>query len=98
MSDIDAIIAKLSGVAGACLSLAYMKGPPVERITNAVGGAIVSLYSSGWLSTKTGMPEGLTGFLMGLFGMAICAKAWELIQTTPLGEVWERILKRVGPK
>lgn len=98
MTDVDVIIAKLSGVAGACLSLAYMKGPPVERITNAIGGAIVSLYTSGWLSTKTGMPEGLTGFLMGLFGMAICAKVWDLIQITPLSEVWERILKRVGPK
>jgi len=98
MNEMDAILAKLSGVAGAALSLAYMKGPPLERITNAVGGALVSLYTSGWLSTKTSMPEGLTGFLMGLFGMAICAKGWELIQTVPLGDVWAGILQKLGLK
>ena len=98
MNEMDVIVAKFSGLAGACLSLAYMKGPPVERITNAVGGALVSLYTSNWLAAKTGMPEGLTGFLMGLFGMAICAKGWELIQTTPLADVWAGILKRAGLK
>lgn len=98
MTDTDVIIAKLSGVFGACLSLAYMKGPPIERISNAVGGAIVSLYTAPWLATKTDMPEGLTGFLMGLFGMAICAKGWELIQNTPIKEVWDGLLKKVGMK
>ena len=47
MSDIDpTYITKLAGIAGAGLSLAYMKGPLYERITNAVGGAVVSVMVS----------------------------------------------------
>ena len=99
MSDIDpTYITKLAGIAGAGLSLAYMKGPLYERLTNAVGGAVVSLYATEWATAKTGLPEGLTGFLLGLFGMAICAKIWEVIQQTPIAEVWSALLKRVGLK
>lgn len=100
MTEIDAIVGKLAGVAGACVSFAYLKGTFAERITNATGGALVSLYASGWLAAKTGVPESLAGFLMGMFGMAICAKGWELIHATPIGEVWAALLgalrKRLG--
>jgi hypothetical protein len=94
----DALITKAAGIAGACISLAYMKGPLYMRLTNAVGGAIVSLYATPWAALKTGAPEGLAGFLLGLFGMAICAKGWEIIEATPVKEVWTSLLSKFGVK
>jgi hypothetical protein len=87
----DALITKAAGIAGACISLAYMKGPLYMRLTNAVGGAIVSLYATPWAALKTGAPEGLAGFLLGLFGMAI-------IEATPVKEVWTSLLSKFGVK
>jgi hypothetical protein len=87
--NFDAVIAKLAGVAGAALSLNFIKGSWAERLTMAAGGAVISLYVTAWLSQKTGLPEGLTGFLLGMFGMAITAKAWEAIQATPVAEIWK---------
>jgi pilus assembly protein TadC len=88
----DVYITKLAGFAGACASLTFVKGSWLERISMAVGGAIVSLYSTPWAAGKTGLPEGLSGFLLGLFGMAICAKIWETIQATPIAELWKSAL------
>jgi len=94
----DAMITKLAGVAGAMVSLTYMKGPLYVRVTNAIGGAIVSLYATPWAVLKTGAPDGLSGFLLGLFGMAICAKGWELIEATPVKEIWISMLAKIGVK
>lgn len=87
--DLDSWATKLAGVGGAAVSLAFIKGTWPERITMAIGGAVVSLYATPWMANKTGMPEGFSGFLLGLFGMAICAKAWELIQVTPISDLWK---------
>ena len=94
----DAMITKAAGVAGALVSLGYMKGPLYVRLTNAVGGSIVSLYATPWASAKTEAPEGLAGFFLGLFGMALCAKGWELIEATPVKEIWISLLAKIGVK
>ena len=39
-----------------------------------------------------GIPEGLSGFLLGLFGMAIASRFWEWIQTTPIAGVWQIVI------
>jgi len=98
MTDLtfDLLAAKLSGVAGALLSLNFIKGTWPERITMGVGGSIISLYATAYVSTKTGLPDGLTGFLVGMFGMALTAKVWEAIQSTPIGDLWRSVSKRVG--
>ncbi|MFO0521116.1 MAG: hypothetical protein ACK515_11940 [bacterium] len=98
--DLDAWITKLAGLAGAAASLAFMKGTLTERVAMALGGAVVSLYATPWMTQVSGLPAGLCGFLLGLFGMAICAKVWELIAATPTAEVWRHafdvIRKRLG--
>ncbi len=98
--NLDVTATKLAGVAGALASLAFVKGTWPERITMAVGGAIVSLYGTAWMASRTGLPEGLSGFLLGLFGMAVCAKVWELIQSAPLALAWQALIeaakKRLG--
>ena len=85
----DAMAAKLAGVAGALVSLKFLNGTWPERISTAILGAISSYYAAPWVSTMTGLPLGLTGFLCGLFGMAIMSRAWEWVQTTPIGALWQ---------
>ncbi len=78
----DVSIAKLgAGIVGAGVSLKWMQGTPIERAGMAIGGAALSYYgttpAAAWLNVKDA--EGLIGFFIGLFGMAIVAKLYEII-------------------
>lgn len=95
MIDIDALGIKLAGIGGAVCSLAFIKGTYPQRLGNVIGGSILSFYAASWAASKTGLPEGLTGWLLGLFGMAICAKAWEFIQAFPIAETWQKLIQKV---
>lgn len=92
--------AKLAGVAGALVSMRFLQGSWSEKISTAAAGAIVSYYLGPWLSERVGLPLGLTGFLVGLFGMAVMSRAWEWVQTTPVADIWKIVLgwfgRRVG--
>lgn len=89
MDNLDVIATKAAGLAGAAVSLKFINGTWPERITMAVGGFVISLYFAPWAANKMGLPEGATGFLFGLFGMAICAKVWEAIQLAPVTQFWD---------
>jgi hypothetical protein len=97
-NHVDLYMTKLAGIAGAFLSLNFVKGSWMERLIMACGGALVSLYGTPWLAVKTGLPEGLTGFLLGLFGMSICAKVWEIIQATPIADIWKSAIDSISKK
>ena len=97
----DFSLAKLaSGVAGALVSMRFLQGTWPEKITMAIGGAALSYYATGsvasWLSMQTA--EGLVGFLIGLFGMAIVAKGYEVIQMIDAkqvaADVWTWITRK----
>lgn len=98
--DVDVVATKAAGVAGAAASMVFIKGTWAERFAMCASGAVLSLYGAPWMAAKTGLPDGLSGFLLGLFGMAICAKAWEGIQATPVADVWrsavDALRKRLG--
>lgn len=85
----DGLAGKLAGVLGAAVSMRFMQGSLLERLTMAAGGAAGSYFAAPFISLKTGMPEGLAGFLLGLFGMAVVSKFWEWIQTTPVAAFWQ---------
>jgi hypothetical protein len=95
---IDVWIAKLSGIAGAVISLNFIKGTWFERVTMALGGSVMSLYISPWIAQRLGLPEGVAGFLVGMLGMAVTAKLWELIQATPIAEIWAEVVKAIRKK
>lgn len=94
--DFDAVGAKLAGVAGAALSMRYLRGSWPERVSMAVSGSVVSYYVGPHLSSVLGTPQELTGFLLGMFGMALSQRIWEAIQTIPLGDIWQALIKRIG--
>jgi hypothetical protein len=85
----DGLAGKLAGVAGALVSMRFLQGSFMERLTLAAGGAALSYYAGPHVSIKTGLPLGLAGFLIGMFGMAVLSKVWEWIQTTPVAVVWQ---------
>ena len=89
----DVWLAKLSGVAGSLISLKFITcNTWLELLTMVAGGSFLSLYAAPYVTMKTDLPEGLAGFLLGVFGMAIAAKVWEAIQATPAGEILGRFL------
>ena len=85
--NLDEILVKLSGLFGAIVSTRFLNGNWIERVTFAASGATLSYFAALYAAQKTGMPEGLAGFLLGLFGMAIVSKAWEWFQAAALGEI-----------
>lgn len=94
----DAVATKLAGVAGAAVSMNFIKGTFPRRLTLAICGALVSNYTSEWISGKTGLPVGMAGFLLGLFGMAIVSRSWEFVEATPIGSIWQSCLDWIKPK
>ena len=71
-----------SGVAGALVSLRFVQGTWLEKLIMLVGGSALSLVGTGPTANWLGMQsaEGLVGFLLGLFGMAIVSKVYDAIQ------------------
>lgn len=97
----DLSVAKLaSGVAGALVSMRFLQGTWPEKITMAIGGSALSYFASTpvaeWLSAQRA--EGLVGFLIGLFGMALVSKGYEVIQMldarTIASDVWGWVARK----
>lgn len=98
MTNIDAVAAKLAGVAGALVSMRYLNGSWPARLSMAISGSILSFYASPWIAERIGTPEGLAGFLLGLFGMAVVSRAWDTVQAFPIAALWQAVIDRVrGP-
>lgn len=79
----DATWAKWAfGAAGAVTSLKFLKGcSKAEKLLMVAGGMVLSRVATDPVATYLHMQEsdGLVGFLLGLFGMAVLAKVYEVI-------------------
>ena len=79
----------ISGVVGALVSLKFIQGTWLEKSFMALGGSCLSYFATSpianWLNIEN--TEGLIGFIVGLFGMAIVAKIYELIQVIDAKQV-----------
>lgn len=71
------------GMAGAIVSLRWVKGSTKERFLMGFGGCAISFLGTtpvaAWLNMSNA--EGLVGFLLGLLGMTIANKVYEVIQS-----------------
>lgn len=87
----------VAGVFGAFVSLRFVQGTTTERVIMAIGGAALSYYATPHTATWLGMQhaEGLVGFLIGLFGMAITAKIYEAILAMPAAQIGQEVFERV---
>ena len=90
----------VSAVLGGFVSLRFVQGTLFERITMGIGGATLSYLASTPAAKWLGMEgaEGLVGFLIGLFGMAIIAKIYEVITLLDAkviaSDLWEAIKRK----
>jgi hypothetical protein len=91
--DAQSVAGKLAGVMGALVSMRFLKGPVVSRLVMAAGGALFSWYAAEYVSSRTSLPEGLAGFLLGLFGMSILSRIWDWIQTTSITDILLAFIK-----
>ncbi|WP_286899873.1 hypothetical protein [Achromobacter sp. UBA2119] len=98
IQDFDAFAAKFAGLLGAAVSMRYLQGSWPARLSMALSGSAVAYYSAPYLSLMLGIPEGLAGFLTGMFGMAIVSRAWEAVQAAPVGALWQAVIDRVRGK
>lgn len=101
--NLDFSAAKLlAGLAGSVVSLRFVQGTIAERVFMGIGGAALSYYATTpaaqWVGVRDA--EGLVGFLIGLFGMAIMAKIYEVILLADSGkmasDLWETIKRKWG--
>ncbi len=91
-----------AGVAGAVVSLRFVQGTWLERFVMAIGGAALSYFASANIADWLKVPDalGLVGFLVGLFGMAIVAKVYEVLLMLDAkqiaGDVWATVKRKWG--
>jgi hypothetical protein len=90
------LIKALPGTIGSIVALRWISGSPLQRITAVCGGAGGAYYGTPYLATSMGTDLGLTGFLIGLFGMAVAAKCFEVIQLISPQALLDKLLQRWG--
>lgn len=92
----------VAGLAGSVVSLRFVQGTIIERVFMGVGGAALSYYATTPAAQWIGVTdaEGLIGFLIGLFGMAIMAKIYEVILIADASKIasdtWETLKRKWG--
>jgi len=84
----------LAGLAGSIVSLKFVAGTYIERALMCVGGASLSYYATTPVYSWVNLPdtEGLVGFMIGLFGMAVVAKCFEVVMAVDAKQVSQDIL------
>lgn len=66
-----------AGPIGAALALLWTKAGWQRSIALLVGGSAAAYYGAPYAAGILGMPEGLTGLLMGLVSMSVAGKLFE---------------------
>ena len=84
------------GIVGALVALRWMPGTPLQRLSSFVGGSAASYYGTDHMAHALELAPGFTGFLLGLFGMAVASKVFEAIDGLRIGRRVEKLLDRWG--
>lgn len=97
--DLPTDIAKhAAGPLGAVTALLFMGGVPwPRRIGMVAAGSVLAYYGAPGVAAYAGLPDGLAGYLLGLFGMAAVSKVYATWDALELGVLLRRALaKRLG--
>lgn len=98
--DLDRVVPEmlkaLPGAVGAVVALAWINGTRTQRAVSLIGGIAASYYGASRAASMLGVEQGLAGFLVGLFGMAIAAKLFEAIAALNLARAIDRLLRKWG--
>lgn len=91
------IVKAVPGVLGSFVSLIWIRGSLPQRLTSFVGGAAASYYGAEHMVALMGVSErmvGFSGFLVGMFGMAIAARVFDAIHAIDLGSFISRLMNK----
>jgi hypothetical protein len=92
----ESALKEIPGVLGSAFATMFFNEPSkFRRVGMFLAGAVVSWYGSDWMSTKTGMDQGFSGFLLGLFGMTLIQKLFEVWNTFDLGPILRDWLRKI---
>ena len=83
------------GVIGALIAIPWTRGPLIMRASMFVGGSALSFFGSDPFVQYMQMSadgKGLSGFMLGLFGMSLVAKVYEAISAFAAGELAQELL------
>ena len=88
------------GIFGALVAIPFTQGPILMRASMFLGGSALSLYGSAPLADALNMRGsiGLAGFVVGLFGMSLAAKAYEVISTFAAADVSRAVVDWIKSK
>lgn len=96
MPEIPPDLAKsVPGVLGSLTALIWIKEPWPRKLAMFLAGGALSHFGTGPVANIVGLESGLTGYLLGLFGMAIVAKTFETWAAMDLGGIASAWLRRV---
>lgn len=96
-NDLPPELAKaMPGVIGAMVALRWIRGTAPQRLAAVLGGSAAAYYETPYMSSIMGTDAGLTGFLIGLFGMAVAAKTFEVLERLDPAALLERLLRKWG--
>lgn len=91
------ILKIVPGTVGAIVALGWIRGTWPQRVFALLGGSAASYYGTGYLAGVMGTDAGLTGFLIGLFGMAVAAKCFDVLHMMDPKQVLEKLASRWLP-
>lgn len=92
----DEIIKAIPGTIGALVALRWLGGGIWHAGASFIGGSAGAYYGAPFVSNFTGTSESLTGFLVGLFGMAIASRVFEALSVLNVEQRLEKLLARLG--
>lgn len=82
-----------AGPVGAAIALLWSKAGWRRSVGLLLGGSAAAYYGTPWVSGVLGMPQGLTGLILGLVSMSLAAKLLETIERTDFAK-WAEELRR----
>lgn len=72
------------GVIGALVALRWVGGTPWQLGAALLGGSSCAYYGTPHVAGWLGVSAGLSGFLLGLFGMAIASRVFDAVSKIEL--------------
>lgn len=92
----------IAGFFGSLVSLKFVPGTFFEKTLMLAGGVALSYFATSPVTDWLAIPktEGLIGFFIGLFGMALVSKVYEVLllldATAIAADLWAAVKRKLG--
>lgn len=68
----------------------------MQRVAAVIGGASLSYYGGEYVAAMTSAHVGFVSWMLGMFGMAVAHRIFDLIATIEIGRRLDKLLERIG--